>query len=114
MTGTITSSTAKVKARKATTSKKTAKSAAAKVARLEARIDPELKSMITEAAGLSHMNQSQFITESLREAAAKVLARAEATLMAPEVFERMMAALDTADASPQLAALVNEPRQIAW
>ena len=84
-------------------STKTPKSASPKAARLDARIDPELKAMIAEAADLSHMNKSQFIAASLREAAARVLARAETTLMAPAVFDQMMAALDTSAVSPELA-----------
>lgn len=84
-------------------------------ARLEARIPRELDTLIAQAADLTHGgNKSAFVCEAAREAALKVVARADVTLMDPEVFDRMMASLEIPDASPELAALVAKPRQIDW
>lgn len=82
--------------------------------RLEARIDNELDDLIGEAVQRLHTTKSRFVSEALREAALKVVARADVTLMDPDVFDRMMASLTTPDDAPNLAALVAEPRQIAW
>lgn len=83
-------------------------------ARLEARIDPELDELLVEAAKLTHVTKTAFVCEAAREAALKVMARADVTLMDPEVFDRMMNSLDVPDESPELERLVAQPRQIAW
>ena len=46
------------------------------------------------------------------QADAVFIARAEVTLMAAEVFDQMMATLDTADDSPELEDLAALPRRI--
>ena len=82
-------------------------------ARLEARIDRDLDSLILEAADALHVSKTAFVTEALREAAMKVLARADTTLMAPEVFDEMMGSIDVADHSPELADLAALPSRIS-
>ena len=42
-----------------------------------------------------------------------MIARADVTLMAPEVFDAMMATLDRPDESAELAALAALPRRIS-
>lgn len=81
-------------------------------ARLEARIDAKLDELITEAADRLHVTKTAFVTDAVRDAALKVMARADTTLMAPEVFDAMMASLDTADESPELKSLAALPRRI--
>ncbi|HET6626563.1 MAG TPA: DUF1778 domain-containing protein [Nocardioidaceae bacterium] len=81
-------------------------------ARLEARIEAELDDLIVEAAGQLHVTKTAFVSEALREAALKVIARSEVTLMAPEVFDSMMASIDAADESPELDDLAAMPRRI--
>jgi uncharacterized protein (DUF1778 family) len=81
-------------------------------ARLEARIDPELDELIAEAAERLHVNKTTFVCDAVREAALKVIARADVTMMAPEVFDSMMASIDVADASPELEDLAAMPRLI--
>jgi uncharacterized protein (DUF1778 family) len=81
-------------------------------ARLEARIDAELDELITQAADRLNVTKTAFVTESLRDAALKVVARDEAILMPAEVFDAMMASIDVADESRELASLAKLPRRI--
>lgn len=98
----------------ATATKSRTKTPSRNKARLEARIDPELDQLIVEAADRLHVSKSAFVCEAAREAALKVIARSDVTLMDAAVFDKMMASLDTPDESPELEALVAQPRQIAW
>ncbi|HEX3930032.1 MAG TPA: DUF1778 domain-containing protein [Nocardioides sp.] len=82
-------------------------------ARLEARIDADLDHMIEEAAQRLHLSKTAFITQMLREASVKVIARADLTLMDPAEFDRMVASLDVPDESPELEKLFSHPTQIA-
>jgi uncharacterized protein (DUF1778 family) len=81
-------------------------------ARLEARIDADLDQLITEAAEKQGVSKTAFVSDAARDAALKVIARAEVTLMAAEVFDQMMATLDIADDSPELEKLAALPRRI--
>jgi uncharacterized protein (DUF1778 family) len=81
-------------------------------ARLEARIDAELDALITQAAHKQGVSKTAFVSDAARDAALKVIARAEVTLMAAEVFDQMMASLDVADDSPELEELAALPRRI--
>jgi len=81
-------------------------------ARLEARIDAELDELIEHAARQLHVTKTAFITGTLREAAMRVTARAETTLMDDRVFDAMLASLEVADDSPALADLAALPRRI--
>jgi uncharacterized protein (DUF1778 family) len=83
-----------------------------KARRLELRTDETTDRLIAEAADLLHVSKSAFVADAARQAAEKVLARADVTLMAPEVFDTMMAALDIPDESVELAALATLPRHI--
>ena len=96
---------------KATTRNKPPANAPAK-ARLEARIDADLDQLITEAAEKQGVSKTAFVSDAARDAALKVIARAEVTLMAAEVFDQMMASLDIADDSPELEELAALPRRI--
>ena len=82
-------------------------------ARLEARIDPELDELITEAAARLNVTKTAFVTGAIREAALKVVARTDVTVMAAEVFDAMMASIDVADESPELEDLAALPRVLA-
>lgn len=81
-------------------------------ARLEARIDTDLDELITEAAERLNITKTAFVTDSLRDAAMKVIARDDVTLMSAEVFDSMMASIDVADESRELKALASLPRRI--
>lgn len=82
-------------------------------ARLEARIDTDLDHMIDEAAHRLHLSKTAFITQMLREASMKVIARADVTLMDPAEFDRMVSSLEIPDESPELKELLSRPTQIA-
>ena len=81
-------------------------------ARLEARIDAELDDLIVEAAEQLNITKTAFVTDAVRNAALKVIARADVTIMAPEVFDSMMASIDIADESLELESLAALPRRI--
>lgn len=81
-------------------------------ARLEARIDIELDQLITQAAARLKVSKTAFVSDAIREAALKVIARSDVTMMAPEVFDTMMASLDTAEESAELMDLAALPRRI--
>ena len=95
-----------------TTSTKPRKKAAPSKARLEARIDTELDDLITQAAQKQGVSKTVFVSDAARDAALKVMARADVTLMAAEVFDQMMASIDVADDSPDLEELAALPRRI--
>ena len=82
------------------------------MARLEARIDIELDQLITQAAARLKVSKTAFVSDAIREAALKVIARSDVTMMAPEVFDTMMASLDTAEESAELMDLAALPRRI--
>jgi uncharacterized protein (DUF1778 family) len=92
--------------------KKAAPSKARTKARLEARIDADLDDLITQAALKQGVSKTTFVSEAARDAALKVIARADVTLMAAEVFDQMMSTIDVADHSPDLEELAALPRRI--
>jgi uncharacterized protein (DUF1778 family) len=85
---------------------------ATKTRRLELRTDESTDRLIAEAADLLHISKSAFVCDAARQAAEKVIARGDVTLMAPEVFDAMMASLDRPDESAELADLAAMPRLI--
>jgi uncharacterized protein (DUF1778 family) len=82
-------------------------------ARLAARIDPELDDLIVGAADRLNVNKTTFVCDAVRDAALKVIARADVTMMAADVFDSMMASIDVADESPELGRLADMPRLIS-
>jgi uncharacterized protein (DUF1778 family) len=92
--------------------KKAAPSKARTKARLEARIDADLDELITQAALKQGVSKTAFVSGAARDAALKVIARADVTLMAAEVFDQMMATIDVGDHSPNLEELAALPRRI--
>jgi uncharacterized protein (DUF1778 family) len=83
-----------------------------KTRRLEVRTDEATDERIEEAAELLHVSKSAFVTDAARREAERVVARSDVTVMAPEVFDSLMATLETADESPELAELARLPRLI--
>ena len=86
--------------------------ASTKTRRLELRTDENTDQLITEAAELLHVTKSAFVTDAARRAAERVISRSDVTLMAPEVFDVMMASLDVPEESPELDALSKLPQLI--
>ena len=83
-----------------------------KTRRVELRTDPATDDLITEAASLLHVAKSAFVADAARQAAEKIIARSNVTLMAPDVFDAMMQSLDAPDESPELAKVAKVPRSI--
>lgn len=84
-----------------------------KKARLEARIDAALDELIGAAAEQLHVTKTMFVTDALRDAALKVVARADVSMMDPALFDSMMASIDEPDDSPELEGLAKLPRLIS-
>jgi len=80
--------------------------------RFELRTDEATDQLISEAADLLHVTKSAFVADAARQAAEKIIARSDVTLMSPVVFDTMMASLDIPDESPELAELAKLPRLI--
>ena len=80
--------------------------------RIEARIDPESDDVIPHAAALTHESKSAFMVRAAREAAERVLARADVTLMPAEQFDQMMSSLDDAEPLPVLTRAATAPRVV--
>lgn len=83
-----------------------------KTRRLEARVDADTDELIAEAAEILHVTKSAFVCTVARKEAQRVIARADTTLMAADVFDAMIASLDIADDAPQLAAAAKLPRLV--
>src|SRR2546425_457663 len=78
----------------------------------EACIDAGLDKLVTEAAEKRGVSTTAFASDAARDAAMKVIAHADVTLMAAEIFDRIMASIDIADDSPELEELAALPRHI--
>jgi len=78
--------------------------------RFELRTDEATDQLISEAADLLHVTKSAFVSDAARQAAEKIVARSDVTLMSPAVFDTMMTSLDE---SPELAKVAKVPRLIA-
>jgi uncharacterized protein (DUF1778 family) len=83
-----------------------------KTRRIELRTDEDTEQLIIEAAALLHISKTAFVEDAVRTAARKVVARADITLMDPEVFDVMMSALHRPDESAGLAELAKLPKLI--
>ena len=83
-----------------------------KTRRLELRIDEATDQLISQAADLLHVTKSAFVADAARQAAEKIIARSDVTLMSPVLFDTMMASLDIPDESPELAKLAKLARLI--
>ena len=83
-----------------------------KTKRLELRTDETTDRLITEAANLLHVSKTAFVTDAARQAAERVVARTDVTLMSPEIFDAMMESLDTPDESSELEVKARLPRLI--
>jgi len=83
-----------------------------KTRRLEARVDPATDELIAEAAEILQVTKSAFVCDAVRKEAQRVIARADVTLMAADLFETMIMSLDIADDAPRLAAAAKLPRLV--
>jgi len=82
-----------------------------KEARLDFRLDPEVKARIERAAKLNSQSVNTFVVHAAATAADEILARADVTVMLAEQFDALLAALDTADSAPALTRLALRDRR---
>lgn len=82
-----------------------------KTRRIEARLDPTADDLIDQAAALTGESKSQFVVRAAEERAARLVGRAEVTLIPEDAFDALLAALDqTGPALAKLAAAAARPR----
>lgn len=86
--------------------------AGTKTRRVELRTDPATDDLISEAADLLRVPKSTFVADAARQAAEKIIARSDVTIMSAEVFDTMMESLGVPDESPELIRMANLPRLI--
>lgn len=84
-----------------------------KSCRIEMRVDPETEALVSEAAAAVHESVSSFVARAARAEADRVLARAEVTLIPAAQFDEMIAALDSGEPIPALAAEAARPRRFS-
>ena len=82
-----------------------------KEARLDFRLDPEIKARIERAAKLMHESISSFVVHAAADEADRVLSRSDITMMPAEQFDELMASLDAADEAPELTRLGKTERR---
>ena len=82
---------------------------AVKTKRIELRAEEATLDRIQRAANLVHEQTSEFVRKAAMQRAEDVLRQDLVTLMEPEQFDRLMSALDAADAAPRLAAAARKP-----
>lgn len=64
----------------------------------------------SEAASRLRVSKSAFLCDAAAQAGSRVVARADVTTMVPEIFDSLMASLETPGESPGLEALAAVPR----
>jgi uncharacterized protein (DUF1778 family) len=82
-----------------------------KEARLDFRLDSEVKDRIERAAKLAKESTSAFVVRAAAVAADQVLARADTTVMPAEQFDELLASLDVPEEAPALAQLGRNERR---
>ena len=81
-----------------------------KTRRLEARIEPAVDDLITEAARTLGQSRSEFIVGAARESAERVLARADITIMSARQFDVLVESLDEPESLDRLARAASAER----
>lgn len=77
--------------------------------RIELRAEEATMDRIQRAASLVHEQTSEFVRKAALQRAEDILRQELVTAMEPEQFDRLMTALDAADAAPRLAAAARKP-----
>ena len=89
---------------------------ATRTERIEARVAPRDRARIDQAAALEGRSISAFMVAAAAEKAEQVIAARTTTFLPAQYFDRLLAAIDSADRAPRLARaakLARERRQIA-
>jgi uncharacterized protein (DUF1778 family) len=76
---------------------------AVKTDRMEARVSPEERARIEQAAAVKGLSVSAFLVSAAVERADEVIEAATVTVMPADYFDALLAALDEPDAAPHLA-----------
>lgn len=84
---------------------------ARKTDRVEARLSPEERQRIDQAAQLAGQSLSAFMVGAAVEKADQVIADIAVTVVPPDYFDRLVAEIDKADPAPQLARAVARARR---
>lgn len=71
--------------------------------RIELRVSAEDKDAIAAASAMEHTTTTEFVRDAVLDRAQHVRARADRTLVQPEQFDALVAALDVPDETPNLA-----------
>lgn len=81
--------------------------------RIEVRLHPEQRREVEQASALLQMTTSDFIREAVAARAEQVLTEGAATLVPPDFFDGLLAALDEPpQANPALAAAAKRVPEI--
>lgn len=84
---------------------------AVKTDRLEARLSPDERKRIEQAAATAGLSVSAFVVEVAVERADEIIAAATTTDVPADYFDDLLAALDEADAAPRLAKAAKRSRR---
>lgn len=84
---------------------------ATKTHRVEARLSPDERKRIDQAAALEGQSVSSFIVAAAAEKADMVITARTTTMVPSEYFERLLSAIDDADPAPRLAKAAKRTRQ---
>jgi len=82
-----------------------------KTERIELRVSAEDKDAIAAAAAMEHTTTTEFVRHAVLDRAQHVQARSDRTLMPAEQFDGLVAALEMADDTPNLAQAFARPRR---
>lgn len=82
----------------------------AKTRRIEMRADATTERLITQAAQALGESISSFVLRAARDAASRVLARPDVTLMSADQFDELIMSLDVPDDTSALTRATERPR----
>lgn len=82
-----------------------------KTDRMEARVSPEERARIEEAASVAGVSVSAFVVSAAVERAEEVIAAATRTVVPADYFDDLLSALDEAESAPRLARAAKRARR---
>lgn len=84
---------------------------ATKTERIEARLSPEERKRIDQAAAMEGQSLSSFMVSAAAEKAEQVITAGTTTVVPSEYFDELLSALDRADPAPRLARAAKRARK---
>ena len=83
-----------------------------KTARLEARLEPELKQLIALAAAIEHTSESEFIVKTMKAASEKVLNTSTTTFLTDKTFDKLVEYMESGyEPNENMRRLAKQPRK---